>query len=92
MGRPFQIQMMNGQVTLPRIFATSEVFTLSSTGWQDESHIGTGAHPGKHGGVVYRADFQCGRDRLSIPESLDVERVADILHIDGRDSAGLVPA
>jgi hypothetical protein len=64
--------------------------TVCSRGWQDEFQIGTGTHLRKRGGAVYRAKFQCGRDRLSILEGLDVECIADIFHIDDRVSAGLV--
>jgi len=66
--------------------------TVRSRGYQDEFQIDTDTYPFKLCGAVYRAKFQCGRDRLSILESLDVERIADIFHIDDRVSVGLVHA
>jgi hypothetical protein len=66
--------------------------TVRSGGWQDEFQIDTDTYPFKPCGAVYRAKFQCGRDRLFILESLDVERIADIFRIDGRVSVGLVLA
>lgn len=58
----------------------------------DELATDAGTCTRKHGGDIYRAKYRCGRDRLSILESLDVDRVADIFHFDDRAAIGLVIA
>jgi len=60
------------------------------SGLKDEFQISINTYSLKPGGGIYRSKCRRGGNRLSILESLDVECVVIIFHIDDWISPGLV--